>query len=305
MTRIHKTLAVIASCTALLLTATACGSNTANGGNDTNNATGSNGDAITVTASVNQWGTLAKELGGDLVNVNSIINSTNTEAHDYEPTTADVNRLHNATVDIVNGADYDAWAVKAAANGKATVVNAAEAGGKKEGDNPHVWFSAEVRTKTADAITDAYRKAMPSKADEFTKLNTSWHAKETELEQRIAKIKEATKGMSYGATESVARYLADDLGMTDRTPTGYARSIANDSEPTPGEITQFINALKNKRISMLIFNAQEANATTEQITAAAKQADVPIIEVSEQMPGSYSSLLDWMSALVSAIGHTS
>ena len=146
---------------------------------------------------------------------------------------------------------------------------------------------------------------MPSKADEFTKLNTSWHAKETELEQRIAKIKEATKGMSYGATESVARYLADDLGMTDRTPTGYARSIANDSEPTPGEITQFINALKNKRISMLIFNAQEANATTEQITAAAKQADVPIIEVSEQMPSSYSSLLDWMSALVSAIGHTS
>ena len=146
MTRIHKTLAVIASCTALLLTATACGSNTANGGNDTNNATGSNGDAITVTASVNQWGTLAKELGGDLVNVNSIINSTNTEAHDYEPTTADVNRLHNATVDIVNGADYDAWAVKAAANGKATVANAAEAGGKKEGDNPHVWFSAEVRT---------------------------------------------------------------------------------------------------------------------------------------------------------------
>ena len=56
---------------------------------------------------------------------------------------------------------------------------------------------------------------------------------------------------------------------------------------------------------MLIFNAQEVNATTEQITAAAKQADVPIIEVSEQMPSSYSSLLDWMSALVSAIGHTS
>ena len=111
--------------------------------------------------------------------------------------------------------------------------------------------------------------------------------------------------MTYGAAESVAHYLADDLGMIDRTPTGYAQATANESEPTPGDITQFTNALKHKRISMLILNPQEANATTRQITDAAKKADVPIIEISEQMPSNYNSLLDWMSALVSAIGHTS
>ena len=286
---------------ALLLTGTACGSATSTG----NSANSNVKNTITVAASVNQWGTLAKELGGDLVEVNSIIHSANVEAHDYEPTTADVNRLHNATVAIVNGADYDPWAIKGAANGKATVVNAAEAGGKKDGDNPHVWFSANVRAKTADAITAAYRKAMPAKASEFSKLNKAWQAKETELEDRIAKNEEATKGMTYGATESVAHYLADDLGMIDRTPTGYAQATANESEPTPGDITQFTNALKHKRISMLILNPQEANATTRQITDAAKKADVPIIEISEQMPSNYNSLLDWMSALVSAIGHTS
>ena len=286
---------------ALLLTGTACGSATSTG----NSANSNVKNTITVAASINQWGTLAKELGGDLVEVNSIIHSTNVETHDYEPTTADVNRLHNATVAIVNGADYDPWAIKGAANGKATVVNAAEAGGKKDGDNPHVWFSANVRAKTADAITAAYRKAMPAKASEFSKLNKAWQAKETELEDRIAKNEEATKGMTYGATESVAHYLADDLGMIDRTPTGYAQATANESEPTPGDITQFTNALKHKRISMLILNPQEANATTRQITDAAKKADVPIIEISEQMPSNYNSLLDWMSALVSAIGHTS
>ena len=87
--------------------------------------------------------------------------------------------------------------------------------------------------------------------------------------------------------------------------TGYAQATANESEPTPGDITQFTNALKHKRISMLILNPQEANATTRQITDAAKKADVPIIEISEQMPSNYNSLLDWMSALVNAIGHTS
>lgn len=56
---------------------------------------------------------------------------------------------------------------------------------------------------------------------------------------------------------------------------------------------------------MLILNPQETNGTTKQLTDAAKQADVPILEVSEQMPSSYDSLLDWMSAIVSAIGHTS
>ena len=301
MNHLQKTLAAAAACAALLLTGTACGSANSTDGN----ANGKTQNTITVVASVNQWGTLAKELGGDLVEVSSIINSTNTEPHDYEPTTADVSRLHNAAVAVVNGADYDSWAVKGAANGKATVVNAAEAGGKKDGDNPHVWFSANVRTATADAITRAYSKALPAKANEFGKLNKTWHAKETELEERIAKNKDATDGMAYGATESVARYLADDLGMIDRTPTGYAQAAANESEPTPGDITQFVKALKNKRISMLILNPQETNGTTKQLTDAAKQADVPILEVSEQMPGSYDSLLDWMSAIVSAIGHTS
>jgi zinc/manganese transport system substrate-binding protein len=285
-------------CAALLLASGACGATN-------NSARGAQDGTIAVTASINQWGTLAKELGGDLVKVNSIINSTNAEAHDYEPTTADVKRLCAATVAIVNGADYDSWALKAATNGKGTIVNAAQAGGKKAGDNPHIWFSAKVRTKTADAITAAYRKAMPGKADEFEKLNRDWHAREAELEERIAKTKEATKGMSYGATESVARYLADDLGMVDRTPTGYTRAVANDSEPTPGDITQFVKALKTKRITMLILNPQEANDMTKQLTDTAKQADVPVVDISEQMPGEYDSLLDWMSALVNAIGHTS
>ena len=49
---------------------------------------------------------------------------------------------------------------------------------------------------------------------------------------------------------------------------------------------------------MLVFNPQEANSTTDQITGAAKSANVPIVELTEQMPKEYTNLLDWMSALV-------
>ena len=104
----------------MLASVAACGS-----GQSTSEKNGT----IEVAASVNQWGTVAKALGGDNVNVTSIINSTNVDAHDYEPTTSDIAKLQKAQVIIVNGAGYDAWAVKAAQTANATIVNAAEIGG--------------------------------------------------------------------------------------------------------------------------------------------------------------------------------
>ncbi len=35
---------------------------------------------------------------------------------------------------------------------------------------------------------------------------------------------------------------------------------------------------------MFVFNSQEANSTTDQMTGAAKDANVPIVELAEQMP---------------------
>ena len=237
---------------------------------------------------------MAKDLGGSNVEVTNIMTKTNVEAHDYEPTSQDVAKFGTAKVAVVNGADYDPWATKAAQSTKATLVTAAETAGIREGDNPHVWFSAKVRSNTADAITAAYQKADPSHKDDYAKFNKDWHAKEDQLESKIKDTSSKTENLPYAATESVAWYLADDLKMTDATPKGYA----NESEPTPADIKDFQDTLKVGSIKMLVFNSQEANSTTDQITGAAKDANVPIVELTEQMPKQYTNLLDWMSALV-------
>ena len=39
---------------------------------------------------------------------------------------------------------------------------------------------------------------------------------------------------------------------------------------------------------MFVFNSQEANSTIDQITGAAKDANVPIVELAEQMPKQYT-----------------
>ncbi len=155
-----------------------------------------------------------------------------------------------------------------------------------------------MRSNTADAITAAYQKADPSHKDDYAKLNKEWHAKEDQLESKIKETSAKTEGLPYAATESVAWYLADDLKMTDATPKGYAQASANESEPTPADIKDFQDTLKAGFIKMFVFNSQEANSTTDQITGAAKDANVPIVELAEQMPKQYTNLLDWMSALV-------
>lgn len=255
---------------------------------------------IEVVASVNQWGTVAKTLGGDNVNVTSIINSTNVDAHDYEPTTSDIAKLQKAQVIIVNGAGYDAWAVKAAQTANATIVNAAEVGGVNDGENPHVWFSAEVRKAVAQAITKAYEQVDAAKKNDFDKMNDQWTAEENNVESKIAEVKQKTDGLAYAATESVASYLAEDMGLTDATPSGYARATANESEPTPTDIKQFTDALKAGEIKLLVVNTQEESELTGKITDAAKSVEVPMVELTEQMPEQYDSLTAWMEGLVDA-----
>ena len=275
----------------MLASAAACGS-----GRSSSEKNGT----IEVVASVNQWGTVAKTLGGGNVNVTSIINSTNVDAHDYEPTTSDIAKLQKAQVIIVNGAGYDAWAVKAAQSANATIVNAAAVGGVNDGENPHVWFSADVRKAVAQAITEAYEQADAAKKSDFDKLHDQWKSEENNVESKIAEVKQKSDGLAYAATESVASYLAEDMGLADATPSGYAQATANESEPTPTDIRQFADALKSGEIKLLIVNTQEESELTSKITDAAKSASVPMVELTEQMPERYDSLTAWMEGLVDA-----
>jgi len=113
-------------------------------------------------------------------------------------------------------------------------------------------------------------------------------------------VKQKSDGLAYAATESVASYLAEDMGLTDATPSGYARATANESEPTPTDIRQFADALKSGEIKLLIVNTQEESELTSKITDAAKSASVPMVELTEQMPERYDSLTAWMEGLVDA-----
>lgn len=276
-------------CLVLLATSAGCGASKQDG---------SESGPISVVTSINQWSSLATRLGGDQVEVKTVLRNTSTDAHDYEPTTADIAMISKADLVIVNGAGVDEWAAKAAQTNGVELVDLAARSGHRTGDNPHIWFSSQTRSSAAQALTQTYKKLRPREADRFDRLNQAWNRDQTRLNERIAKVKESTRGKRFAATESVASYLTEDLGMEDLTPQGYLRAVANESEPSPDDIRRFRELLREAKVDLLVYNTQEANSLTDQITGTARTSKVPIVQISEQMPSKYNSLEDWIDALI-------
>ncbi len=284
---------------ALLLVTAACGNGAQNQptpSTDTSEKTG----VITVVASINQWGSLASEIGGDDVEVTSILTSTNVDAHDFEPQTSDLTTLSKAEIVVANGAGYDTWATKARGR-ESTLVSAAQIVGASDGDNPHLWFSKDARTGMAKELANTFSKARPKLKKAFSKRLEEWQEREKKLDLAMSNFADTHSDATYAATESVAYYLMSDMGIKNVTPTGYAQASANGGEVAPADLQEFQKLIEEKRASVVINNSQEASDATNMITGTAGKSDVPVVDVSEQMPEAYETLLDWVSALMNNV----
>ena len=255
---------------------------------------------ITVVASVNQWGSLAAQIGGDDVAVTSIVDTTAVDAHDFEPQPADMAALQDAQVVVSNGAGYDAWATKSMGPQTAS-VSAAETVGASEGDNPHLWFSKDARNGMATELADAFSRILPDKKDDFQKRLDQWQEREQQLEDSMDAFRQAHPDATYAATESVAYYLLSDLGFEDLTPEGYAQASANESEPAPADLQQFQELVESQGVDLLVNNVQQGGDAANMITGTAGRADVPVFDVSEQMPEEFDDPTDWIASLVETI----
>ncbi|PAU68756.1 zinc-binding lipo protein [Bifidobacterium italicum] len=255
---------------------------------------------LTVVSSLNQWGSLAAQIGGDDAKVTSILSSTTADAHDFEPTAKDMKTLHDADVVIVNGAGYDAWASKNLPS-TATIVSAADTVGAMDGDNPHLWFSRDARYAMADALKDAFSRLRSKDAASFETNLATWKKKEDALEKRIAAFGKGHDDLTYAATESVAYYLMNDLGFEDRTPAGYARASASESEPTAADVRDMRELLGDDGVRLLVNNPQEENETTQGFVDIARKAKTPVLDVTEQMPPDYADLTAWIEALFDTV----
>jgi zinc/manganese transport system substrate-binding protein len=287
----------------------ACGSDHTAQSQPSNAGTGPcPGAPVDVVASVDQWGDIVAELGGACANVKTILASSSVDPHDYEPAPADAASFAGAQMVVVNGVDYDVWASKLAASSaaQAPVVSAGEVTKTADGSNPHLWYRPSAVNAMADAVTTELSKLDPEAADYFRDRRAAFTTSLQPYDALLEKIKGGASGKSYAATETIFDYQGAALGLLDKTPDGYQRASANESDPSPADIQAFTSALAAKQIDVLIYNTQTEGSIPQQLRAAAEQGGVPIVDVTETVPPGVTSFETWqegqLTALAKALG---
>lgn len=253
---------------------------------------------LAVVVSVDQWGDIVSELGGACASVKTALASSSVDPHDYEPSPADAADFRNAKLVVINGAGYDSWASKLAAStaSGARVVSAATVTQTPDGANPHLWYLPAAVTAVADAITKELSAINPPVADYFNQRRAAFKAASTPYLTLIGKIRAEAAGKFYAATETIFDYQAQALGLVNKTPAGYQRASANESDPSPGDIDAFLTALAGRRIDVLIYNPQTEGSIPDKIRSAAERSRVPVVKITETVPPGQTSFEDWQYA---------
>jgi zinc/manganese transport system substrate-binding protein len=259
---------------------------------------------IEVAVSVDQWGGIVEQLAGSCAEVTSIVSGGAVDPHDFEPTPADAAVLGRADLIVINGGHYDEWAENAieARSPQPEVLDVSNLMILVEGsDNPHLWYAPDVVRLTADRVTEALRAAVPGADDYFTARAAEFDASMEEYFTLIGELRtkfETGQGgaVTYAATESVFGSMATTLGMVDVTPDGFARAVSNESEPSPGDVAEFMDALADGSVAVLIINSQSTSAMTDRLREQAQSNGVAVVEITETIAPGAASFAEWQVA---------
>jgi zinc/manganese transport system substrate-binding protein len=262
------------------------------------------GEVVDVVVSVGQWADVVRQVAGDCANVTTIVASGSVDPHDFEAGTADLAAFSDADLVVVNGADYDHWAEDAVATlePEPAVLRVADLVDESPGDaDPHLWYEPEAVHAMGPAVVDALTELSPDSADYVQERAAMWQADLRPYTDAVVALSSTVSGRTYAATETVFDRTAAAVGLVDVTPEGYRRAVSNESEPAPGDLAAFEAALAGGSVDVLIYNTQTSGSVPEQLRAAAEEAGVPVVEVTESPSGDDGSFVAWQLAQLSAL----
>jgi zinc/manganese transport system substrate-binding protein len=284
----------------VLLVAAPCGA-AACGGAGSSGASGK----PQVVAAESFWGSIASQVGGDRVQVTSIISNPGTDPHDYDPTPGDARLVAGAKLVIVNGAGYDAKIVKLASSNPAPgrqVLDVAGLLGKKEGDNPHFWYSPDYVDRVTTAIADDLKKVDPAGAPAFEDQRSRFESAGLHAyHDEIAAIKQKYAGAPVGASESIFAYLSPALGLKLITPPSYMQAISEGTEPSVAERATVDEQVSTRQIRVFVFNGQNSTPDVQEVVNRARAAGVPVTEITETLSPARATFQDWQTKQLEAL----
>lgn len=266
--------------------------------------------AVQVVASTNAWGSVVQAIGGGDVEVTSLIADPATDPHSFEANPRTQLAVSKADVIVENGGGYDDFmsTLTSSSGSDAEVIDAVEVSGKDtstEDFNEHVWYDLPTVAKVGDRIAQALSEADPAHADTYTANEAAFHQQLDALVSAESDGQQKIGGAGVAITEPVPLYLLDALGAVNETPAAFSEAIEEGDDVSPAVLRDTLALFSDGTVRALVYNAQTTGAETERVLAAAEDADVPVVPVTETLPegDDYTS---WMqqniAAVVTALG---
>lgn len=283
---------------------------------------------ISVVASTNVYGDIAKQIGGDKIQVTSIINRESQDPHSYEASAQDRLAVSKAQLVIANGGGYDTYMDQLTSGGSAPIIHAFDfkegggtahdhsaesssvaasssadphAGHDHSGDgNEHVWYDLHTVEAVADGIKDALVKADAANASTYEANTKTFVDSLAPLTDRTHALADKNKGKTFAMTEPVPYYLLTETGFTDATPAGFSSAIEAGNDVPALVQLEMEKELKAKSFAFLAFNPQTATPQTDAIKKVAQDSGVPVLDFLELLPEG-KTFQQWMGENISSI----
>src|SRR3954454_15817601 len=263
-------------------------------------------DPIKIVAAENFYGDIARQIGGSDVAVTSVLNNPDQDPHLFEVSPSVGRDVSAARIVVYNGIDYDPWIEKllgAARSADRKTIVVADLGGKKTGDNPHIWYDPRTMPALARALADTLSSEDPARKAEYEKRLAQFDESIKPIQAKIDDLRGRLAGVPVTATEPVFGYMFQALGMTDRNQR-FQLSVMNDTEPSASDIAAFEDDLRTHRVKLLLYNSQATDPTAKRMRQIAEASGVPVVGVTETEPAGetyQSSMMGVLAAVDRAL----
>ncbi len=263
---------------------------------------------IMVVAAENFYGDIVQQLGNNHVSVVSILSDPNIDPHEYESNVQNALAVSQAQLVIENGDSYDTWMDKllsASPSPTRIVLVAADIANHKLTDNPHVWYGVDNIQTIAKSMTVALEKIDPADKDAFDANLSAFLQSLAQIQQKLDDLKAKYSGVPVALTETIFLYQTGPIGLNVLTPFEFEKAVAEGNDPPADTVVAANDQILNHQVKALIYNEQTITPITTNLQNEAKQANIPIVPVTETMPpGKHYQgwMLDQLNVLQQALG---
>jgi zinc/manganese transport system substrate-binding protein len=258
--------------------------------------------AIGIVAAENVYGDLAQRLGGQHVRVTSILSNPDQDPHLFEVSPSIARALSGADIVVANGIGYDPWMqgllAASASPGRSVLVVAALAG-RRDGDNPHLWYDPAVIPVYARTLSAELARRDPADAAFYAGRLRDTLSAIAPVAQRAAQMRVRYAGVPVTATEPVFGEMARAIGLAMRNER-FQRAVMNDTEPAASDVAAMETDLRRHRVRLLITNSQASDSAAQRLAEVAARAGVPTVGVTETEP-SGRDYTAWMLGELDAV----